>query len=104
MVRRRLSEVVKPARQADIKQAISEISGEAEPVASGRDFAPAQRTILALHRAGELNQSALLGFAKAYKYEESIAPLSAMSPVKIPTPHRLVTASRQIPILLVAKA
>ena len=54
IVRRRLLEVVKPGRQADIKQAMSEISGEPERVESRRDFAPAQRAILALHNAGEL--------------------------------------------------
>jgi len=35
--------------------------------------------ILALHGAGELNEAALFGFAKAYKYEESVAALSALS-------------------------
>ena len=85
VVRRRLFEVVKPGRQAAIKQAMSEISGVPEPVESRRDFAPAQRAILALHSAGELNEAALLGFAKAYKYEESVAALSAMSAVKIAT-------------------
>ena len=65
IVRRRLFEVVKPDRQAAIKQAMREISGVPERVESRRDFAPAQRTILALHRAGELNEGALLGFAKA---------------------------------------
>ncbi len=102
IVRRRLFEVVKPGRQADIKMAMSEISGEAEPVESGRDFAPAQRTILALHHAGELNQSALLGFA--YKYEESIAALSAMSAVKIAALDRLIMGDRHDPILIVGKA
>ena len=67
IVRRRLFDVVKPARQADIKQAMSEISGVPERVESRRDFAPAQRTIIALHRAGELNEAALLGFAKAHQ-------------------------------------
>ena len=57
IVRRRLFEVVKPARQAAIKQAMSEISGVPEQVESRRDFAPAQRTILALHGAGELNEA-----------------------------------------------
>src|SRR6266404_3561822 len=81
IIRRRLFEVVKPARQAAIKRAMSEISGEVEVVESRRDFAPAQRTVLALHGAGELNETALLGFAKTHKYEESIAALSAMSAV-----------------------
>jgi uncharacterized protein (DUF2336 family) len=104
IVRRRLFEVVKPERQADIKQAMSEISGVPERVESRRDFAPAQRTILALHRAGELNEAALLAFAKAHKYEESVAALSAMSGVKIATLDRLVAGDRQDPILIVGKA
>jgi uncharacterized protein (DUF2336 family) len=104
IVRRRLFETVKPGRQTEIRQAMNEITGIAEPVVSRRDFAPAQRTILALHRAGELNEAALLGFAKTYKYEESIAVLSAMSGVKIATLDRLVAGDRHDPILIVGKA
>jgi uncharacterized protein (DUF2336 family) len=64
---------------------------------------PAQRTILALHEAGGLNETALLGFAKAYKYEESIASLSAMSGVKTATLDRLIAGDRNDPILIVSK-
>jgi len=103
IIRRRLFEVVKPARQAAIKQAMSEISGVPEPVESRRDFAPALRTILALRSAGELNEAALLGFAKAFKYEESIAALAAMSGVRIGTLDRLIRGERYDPILIVGK-
>ena len=103
IVRRRLFEVVKPGRQTAIKQAMSELSGVPELVESRRDFEPAQRTILALHRAGELNESALLGFAKAGKYEESVAALSAMSGVKIATLDRLIAGDRHDPILIIGK-
>jgi uncharacterized protein (DUF2336 family) len=103
IVRRRLIEVVKPGRQAAIKLAISEISGEPEIVESHRDFVPAQRAILALHRAGELNEAALLGFAKAHKYEEAVAAISAMSGVKIATLDRLIAGDRYDPILIVGK-
>jgi uncharacterized protein (DUF2336 family) len=104
IIRRRLLEVVKPVRQAQIKQVMSEISGAVEEVESRRDFAPAQRTILALHSAGELNEATLLGFAKSYKYEESIVALSAMSGVKIATLDQLITGDRYDPILIVGKA
>ncbi len=104
VVRRRLFDVVKPDRQAAIGRAMNEISGVVERVESRRDFVPAQRTILALHRAGELNEAALLGFAKAYKYEESVAALSAMSGVKIATLDRLMAGDRHDPILIVGKA
>jgi uncharacterized protein (DUF2336 family) len=104
IVRRRLFEVVKPDRQSAIKQAMSEISGGPEQVESKRDFAPAQHAILALHGAGELNEAALLGFAKTHKYEESIVALSAMSAVKIATLDKLITGDRYDPILIVGKA
>src|SRR6202163_2929099 len=104
IVRRRLFEVVKPDRQTAIKQAMSEISGVPEPVESRRDFAPAQRAILALHSAGDLNEAALLGFAKSHKYEESVAALAAMSAVKIATLDRLIAGDRHDPILIVGKA
>jgi uncharacterized protein (DUF2336 family) len=103
IIRRRLLEVVKPARQAAISRAMNEISGVMEVVESRRDFAPAQRTILALHRAGELNEAALLGFAKKHKYEETVAALSAMSGVKIATLDRLIAGDRYDPILIVGK-
>ncbi len=104
VLRRRLFEVVKPARQMAIKRAMSEISGVIERVEGARDFEPAQRTVIALHRAGELNESALLGFAKAYKYEESIAALAAMTGVKIATLDRLITSDRYDPILIAGKS
>jgi uncharacterized protein (DUF2336 family) len=103
IVRRRLLDVAKPERQAAIKAAISELSGAAEPVESRRNFVPAQRTILALHGAGELNEAALLGFAKSFKHEESVAALSAMSAVKIATLDRLISGDRHDPILIVGK-
>ena len=103
VIRRRLFEVVSPGRQAAISRAMSEISGAPEVVESRRDFAPAQRTILALHRAGELNEAALLGFARSYKYEETVAALAALSGVKIATLDRLIAGDRHDPILIVGK-
>jgi len=103
VVRRRLFDVVKPDRQNAIRQAVAEITGVAERFDSKRDFVPAQRTILALHEAGDLNEAALLGFAKSFRYEESIAALSAMSGVKIPTLDNLIASDRYDPILIVSK-
>jgi uncharacterized protein (DUF2336 family) len=103
VIRRRLFEVVKPARQTVIKQAMAEISGMPEQVENRRDFMPAQRTVLALHRDGYLNEGALLGFAKSHRYEESVAALSAMSGVKIATLDRLISGDRHDPILIVGK-
>jgi uncharacterized protein (DUF2336 family) len=103
VVRRRLFDVVKPERQNAIKLAVAEITGIPERFESKRDFVPAQRTILALHEAGNLNEAALLGFAKTYRYEEAVAALAAMSGVKITTLDNLISSDRYDPILIVGK-
>ena len=103
VIRRRLYEVVKPARQAAIKRAMAEIASAPELVKNRRDFKPAQRTILALHRDGYLNEGALLGFAKSHRYEEAVAVLSAMSGVRIATLDRLISGDRHDPILIIGK-
>ena len=103
VVRRRLFQVVKPERQADIKQAMTAITGPSERE-ERRDFMPAQRTVLKLHREGMLGEGALLNFARAFKYEESIAALSAMTGVKIETLDRLISGDRYDPILIAGKA
>ena len=102
VIRRRLFLVVKPERQTAIKQAMSVISGATERT-ERRDFGPAQRTVMALHRDGALGEGALLNFARAFKYEESIASLSAMSGVKIETLDRLISGDRYDPILIAGK-
>ncbi len=103
VIRRRLFDLVKPERQNAIKQAVAEITGVPERFESKRDFVPAQRIVLALHEAGNLNEAALLGFAKSHRYEESVATLSAMSGVKIPTLENLILSDRFDPILIVSK-
>ncbi len=102
VIRRRLFDVAKPNRQAEIKLAMNEIEGAIVQV-EGRDFAAAQRAILALHQAGELNEAAVAGFAKAFKYEECVAALAAMTGVKIVTLDRLIAGDRYDPILIASK-
>ncbi|MFB6417630.1 MULTISPECIES: DUF2336 domain-containing protein [Bradyrhizobium] len=103
VIRRRLSSVVNPARQLEIKRAMAAIEEAALPPGPRRDFSGAQRTVLTLHREGHLGESALLGFAKANKYEESIASLSAMSGVRLSVLDRLISGDRYDPILIIGR-
>ena len=103
VIRRRLFQVVKPERQAAIKQAMTEITAPTERRGAAR-LLPAQRTVLKLHREGMLGEGALLNFARAFKYEESVAALSAMTGVKIETLDRLISGDRYDPILIAGKA
>jgi uncharacterized protein (DUF2336 family) len=103
VVRRRLFDVTRPERQNAIKLAVAEITGLPERFESKRNFVPAQRTILALHEAGNLNEAALLGFAKSHRYEEAVAALSAMSGVRIQSLDTLISGDRYDPILMLGK-
>ena len=104
VIRRRLYDVVKPARQMAIKRAMNDITGVTDGAANARDFDPAQRTIRALLRDGALGESALLNFARANKYEESVAALAALTGVKIVTLDRLIAGDRYDPILIAGKS
>ncbi|MEY9592648.1 uncharacterized protein (DUF2336 family) [Bradyrhizobium yuanmingense] len=103
VIRRRLSTVVNPARQVEIKRAMAAIEEAALPPGPRRDFSAAQRTVLTLNREGHLGESALLGFAKAHKYEESVAALSAMSGVRLQVLDRLIAGDRYDPLLILGR-
>lgn len=104
VVRRRLFDVAKPNRKAAINRAMAEISGAPKAQLVTRDFAPAQRVILALHQAGELNEAALLRFAREHKYEEAIAALAALAGMRLSTVNQLVLGDREDPILILSKS
>lgn len=103
VIRRRLTSMVNPTRQIEIKRAMASIEQAALPLGPRRDFSAAQRTVLSLHRGGHLGESALLGFAKAHKYEEAVATLSAKSGVQLPILDRLISGDRYDPILILGR-
>ncbi|WP_316177829.1 MULTISPECIES: DUF2336 domain-containing protein [unclassified Bradyrhizobium] len=103
VVRRRLFDVVRPDKQARIKQALAELANAAHATNSTRNFVPAQRTILSLYEADALDQSALFRFASEHEYEEVIAALAAMTGLKIATLDRLVSGDRHDPLLILGR-
>jgi uncharacterized protein (DUF2336 family) len=103
VVRRRLSTMVSPARQVEIMRAMAAIENASLPPGPRRDFTDAQRTVLALHREGHLGESALLGFAKAQKYEEVIASLCTLADVRVASLARLLAGDRYDPILILGR-
>jgi uncharacterized protein (DUF2336 family) len=101
LVRRRLFSQATPARRAAIAQAMTTLSeGNARPVVR-RDFTAAQHAIVALHRAGQLDESALFGFARAHQYEEAIAALAAMARIPVAMTEGLLFTGPRIDSILV---
>jgi uncharacterized protein (DUF2336 family) len=102
IVRRRLFETARPRQRVAISQAMNELAPHPQQVK--RDFAPAQATVLALHRDGKLNEAAVFEFAKAHKYEEAVASLAVLSGVRLSTVDHLVLGDRHDPILILGRA
>ncbi len=104
VLRRRLFDMAEPGRQAAVARAMAETSGKWRQPRFERDFTPAQRTVLSIYRAGDLNEAVLFDFAKAYRYNETVAALSAMSGVPIEAVDRLMAGDRHDPVLIIGKA
>jgi uncharacterized protein (DUF2336 family) len=80
-----------PGHQAEIKRILATISDEADEEANtALDYAGAQSLTLKMQKSGELNEAALLLFAKTKQYPEMIAALSLLCTVPIEMVERLL--------------
>ena len=102
IVRRRMFDAAGQDQRDLITRAMTAISGDASRLS--RDFAPAQRAILALTHADELNEGSLLRFARGHQFEETVAALSALSGVGVGTIDQLLKGDRDDPILILGKS
>lgn len=104
VVRRRLFDMAGPEQRVAINRAMQDISGTPKHLTITRDFATAQRNVRKLHQAEELNEGALLRFARAHQYEETAATLAALSGVRIGTIDQLLKGDRDDPMLILGKS
>jgi len=104
VVQRRLLATAKQETQNEIRRVLAQISQELNSKSAPRDYSSAQRTVLALHQSGKLGEAELVDFAKAKKYEETVATLSALCGVPIESVDRLAGGERPDPVLILCKA
>src|SRR5882757_3726035 len=79
-VRSRLLSRAPPHLFEEIRSAIATVSaGVDREMSRVRDFAAAKRYVAMLAKNGQLNEAALLSFAKQRKYEETVAALAELS-------------------------
>lgn len=102
--RRRLIETAPASNRIAINRLLRELAGTPQLSAVTRDFAPAQRTIVALHHGAGLTEATVQHFARAFQYEETVAALSAMSGVRIATLDPLMAGDSHDPMLMLSKA
>ena len=79
-VRTRLLSRAPPHLFEEIRSAIAAAAeGANREMARARDFASAKRYVTLLAKNGQLNEAALMSFAKQRKYEETVAALAELS-------------------------
>jgi len=103
VVQKRLLAAARPETQAEIARVLAKVSRE---VGAKRvyDFRPAQQTVLALQKAGRLDEHQLADFATGEKFEETVAAMSMMCAIPIAVIERLMTGEQADPVLILCKA
>jgi uncharacterized protein (DUF2336 family) len=89
----------------EIQSAIEATAAGAKRQMSGiRDFAGASRAIARLEEEGQLNEAALLGFARQRRYEETVAALAQLSQSTIEVIRPLMQSLRDDGLLVPCRA
>jgi len=104
VVQKRLLASATPEVRVQICEVLAKVSKEVGARVGPRDYSAAQRLVLGLHRAGQLNESTLAAFCSENKYEEVVATLAALAKVPIEVADRLMASDRPDPVLILCKA
>ncbi len=103
-VRARLLSRAPPDIFEEIRSAIAAVStGVEREMSVVRDFTAAMRFVAQLNHNGELNEATLFGFAKARKYEETVAALALLSKSTIEVVRPLMQSLRDDGVLVPCK-
>jgi len=104
IVHRRLIASATPEVRAAICDVLAKVSKEVGARVGPRDYREAQRVVLGLDRANQLNEEVLTAFCADSKFEETVAGLAALSKVPIKIVDRLMDGDRPDPVLILCKA
>ena len=104
-VRARLLTLATPEKRDDIREVLASISDDViENEEVDQDFVAAQRLIQLMRENGELNQVALLEFAKSRKYAATVTALAALCSAPIDMIKQMLNDGRNEPLLVPCKA
>lgn len=104
VVHRRLIASATPEVRAAICDVLAKVSKEVGARVGPRDYRAAQRVVLSLDRANQLNEPALAAFCSEGKYEEAVVALAALAKVPVKIADRLMGGDRPDPVLILCKA
>jgi uncharacterized protein (DUF2336 family) len=104
VVHRRLIASATPEVRAAICDVLAKVSQEVGARVGPRDYREAQRVVLALDRANQLDEAALASFCADGKFEEAVVALATLAKVPIKIADRLMGGERPDPVLILCKA
>ncbi|HTK13616.1 MAG TPA: DUF2336 domain-containing protein [Xanthobacteraceae bacterium] len=104
VVQKRLLAKARPETAAEIRRVLMEVTAEIGDRAQPRDYTAALKTVTAMRQAGQLGHAALMEFAKAGQFEESVVALSMLCKIPLETADRLLTGDRPDPALILCRA
>ena len=105
MVRARFLTAPRPAMQAKVQGSVPAIAERINATGPKPiDYTQAQNQVLALNRAGKLNDSMVNRFAVDHEYTNVVAALSFMSDVKIEAIEPLIESARLYGLIVACKA
>jgi uncharacterized protein (DUF2336 family) len=104
VVQKRLLAQAKPETQAEIRRVLAKVTDEVGAKAAPRNYTAALAAVRALHKDQKLSEADIVEFAKAGKYEETIAALATLCAVPVEVVDRLMSGERADPVLILARS
>ncbi|MGA7529656.1 MAG: DUF2336 domain-containing protein, partial [Pseudolabrys sp.] len=104
VVQKRLLAKAKPETQAEIRRVLAQVVDEVAVKAAPRNYAAALAAVRRLHKDRKLGEADIVEFAKAGKYEETIAALATLCAVPVEVVDRLMSGERADPVLILARS
>jgi uncharacterized protein (DUF2336 family) len=104
VVQKRLLAQAKPETQTEIRRVLAKVTDEVAAKAAPRNYTAALAAVRALHKERKLTEADIAEFAKAGKYEETIAALATLCAVPVEVVDRLMSGERADPVLILARA
>jgi uncharacterized protein (DUF2336 family) len=104
VVQKRLLAQAKPETQAEIRKVLAKVTDEVAAKAAPRNYAAALVAVREMHKERKLSESDVAEFAKAGRYEETIAALATLCAVPAEVVDRLMSGERADPVLILGRA
>ena len=103
-VQQRLFATARSETQAEFRRLLTKASRDIGTKSAPPDHSGAQQAVDSLRQAGQLDEAALVDFAKQNRHEEAAAALSSLCAVPIEVVDRLMKGDRPDPVLILCKA